>query len=427
MNIETITNSKERFYSYQDFLDSLNNDEVDTQRALEIFETRHNILRKTVFPENFNQAFMPYYGNDVIELPYVNGEMDSIQRIQSDYAACGFFPPVEDLPMVFHPHMFENGFELKQSGVVNGIISSSTRTLFLQDELRGLCIKTHLPVHIGPFKRGLSASSVGYSVAINDYLFSRLDIFPAGAYFLPEFAGSVCWNSSFDVEGKGIGCLYRSLFPISVTELPNRFGMIPMFSLYTPIEEGEYFLTQMLDQNMLLDNVHLKYSDALIHYVIDPYLKNWFWFMQNLGIILEPHGQNALLLVNEDGRNIGFAYRDFQALRVIDSANVSEKFRNRLSKHLLVDEDAIRDSLSLVYDTYICDFLFRHLVAICAKADGVDVAYVENQVREIFRKYSGMQGGLFHSEKVRPAQKNNFALRFEGDAILETCGKSRYR
>lgn len=404
MNLETRVHTKDRFSSYEDFLSSWNNGEVNSQRALEIFESKHNILKRSVFPENFDKSFMPYYGDGIISLPYINTD-----RHTDDIQVVGDSPTL-NLPMIFHPH-----FSIEEriddiDGHIPAVISSSTRTLFLQDQFEGMCVKTHLPIHIGPFRRGLSPSSVQYSVAINDYLFTLKNSLAQGVYFLPEFYGCIYKNTA--------GCLYRSIQPIgSSFELSmDDHALIPLFSLYTPFERGSSILLSLVGGvNNVLENI------------VEPFIYNWFWMIRNTGIILEPHGQNALLIVDRLGRTKGFAYRDFQALRVIDFPHLPSEFRYRLSKHLLIDEEKIKASLSLVYDTYISDFVFRNFAPIWASSSKTDISVFEDAVKNIFSKYCGEFGGLFHSEKVRPAQKDKFTIRFEGDAILEKCGKPQYR
>lgn len=389
-------------------LEDLAQDRIDSHQVLLSLERKNNILRGTVFPDKFPKQYMPHPENEGFLIPYLNFDPTRHILFQASCFERNCEPGNEEHRFYIHP-LWAKEINVKPDGHFFCVPTSSTRTVVVNTEDVLQCVKTHLPIHIGPFRRNLTLSAIQHGINITDDFLSG---------YMPENFGILPEDIGFGDIEKGFGCVYR--------RIQDGF-LLPMFSIYSPTPAGSdlwgTLLVQILSKNNLPGE---ELTETFIRTIVSPYMKNWFWAIREKGIILEPHGQNTLIELDQNGRIVRFLYRDFQGLRVIAPIRHAKQLK-QLERHVLTNEEEIMKSLSLVYDLYISDYLFRNLVKALSQQCEVDIDLLRREIAEQFHFHARGLLKLFHTQKLRTAIVDGFQQRFEGEAIIQECGIPEFR
>ncbi len=105
--------------------------------------------------------------------------------------------------------------------------------------------------------------------------------------------------------------------------------------------------------------------DFVIREIIDPLYEILFYFMFKHGILIEPHGQNFYLEIDDTGKIRRIVLKDWKSTMVdLDlrlKAGLSHS-RESIIKHLLGVEAARLTSLSIIVDHYWGNYLMRQLL-----------------------------------------------------------------
>lgn len=233
--------------------------------------------------------------------------------------------------------------------------TASTRTLLTINQPYNYFIKTDLDKLHFKFIRRLKGGSVQHSLLINAELNRFVDSYnPQYFSFLPESIGVIHGDKS-----TGSGVIYRESIAYSQTNLKRCY--LPYFSLYSrdllkpkdlPIQ------LQLLELYNTRDKL-----DLFLNLMIRPLLASWIEVLSKTGLLLELHGQNTLITLNENNRLGKIICRDFQG------TYSDPLFRNDLGltqfeKHVIGDEDGItrQEQYSHVYDDMIGNLLFKRMV-----------------------------------------------------------------
>lgn len=168
--------------------------------------------------------------------------------------------------------------------------TASTRSVRVWDHTSKDCLKFDLHLRISRFIRCLSARTIRRSIEVSrrlsNYLSNTNDPHTA---IMKEDLGVAFLTQQNPVQGWGFLHRDMELFPRS----NEKTFSIPMFSLYgiDPAHpETPPLLIQILDQC----DSNRERIDTVLNHVFFPIIRSWTAVFQNTGIVLEPHGQNAL-------------------------------------------------------------------------------------------------------------------------------------
>ncbi|MBK9072947.1 MAG: hypothetical protein IPL79_18400 [Myxococcales bacterium] len=182
-----------------------------------------------------------------------------------------------------------------------GTATSSSRTLLVWEqgkEASAFFAKLSLDAVIGGASRTVSSSQVVRSVGISKILASDGASLPESFGYFPEPWGIV---------PKGMdeaGMLVRAV-PADIAS--GRTRLVPLFSLYAEPKDGaEPLLRGMIKRSGLAPDVFIKAK------ILRPFARQWAQLVFEHGITSEPHAQNVLMEIGEDGQPTGrFMHRDF--------------------------------------------------------------------------------------------------------------------
>jgi len=235
--------------------------------------------------------------------------------------------------------------------------TASTRTLLTKDRKSNFMIKTDLDRKHYRFIRRLKGSSVDHSIRISRELERVAREDDASEYaFLPESLGVVL-NDGED----GAGVLFREVVPRPFAS--DARVLIPYFSLYADDLKNP-------DDLPLLIQLVRKNADAggemqfLTDQILGKIVRNWTHFATQYGLLLELHGQNTMLEIDESFRPQRIVHRDFQSIYVDRQIRERNGLDLPFRKHI-VGEEAGTDrprQFSIVYDHQVGDYLFDRLI-----------------------------------------------------------------
>lgn len=325
--------------------------------------------------ENFHMPFIPLDKSSIgiVESPYLDIQLAKL-LINSNEIKFFFHPDNVSLDDLFITNLDSS----KISNISVGP-TASTRTILAEMDGRKFFIKTHLPKRISRFNRRLSATSIQHSIQVSDDLCSS--VLPPDIGFLPETFG--VWQKK-----SGWGYLIRDIKPFPQVE--EQRVLLPLFSLHSP-DRFSY-----ADEPLLVQLIKQKKADPIrytLKNIILPIIRHWCLIAQERGILLESHGQNTLIELDNDKNITRIIYRDFQSL-MIDTEVRKRKgllnnFKNDFKKHRIgIDSHFNRSQeYSLTYDYFVCHHGLEPIVQCLETYFQIDGSKIRDAVKRSFRRY----------------------------------------
>jgi siderophore synthetase component len=194
--------------------------------------------------------------------------------------------------------------------------TSSTRTLLVAQEVgpTHFCphsLKVHFPFRISRYGRRMRDEVVEQAIAVSEELERWLEVerrreierLPGieesgkpGFAFLREVIGITHRNLSPDsARGENWGYLVRDMVPFPVVDEAR--DLVPGFALY-----GRDLFDPQLSPLILELADPGDAAGWTLENVLLPIVRHWVRCFQDLGFVLEPHGQNVLLEIDQNGR-----------------------------------------------------------------------------------------------------------------------------
>jgi hypothetical protein len=234
--------------------------------------------------------------------------------------------------------------------------SSSTRTLYVQDDQIPHAIKVHFPFRISRYGRKMRDEVLEQAINISKELEEGIHHLDDGFAFLREVIAVVHKNLQPALpRGENWGYLVRDLKPFPIVD--DKRNLIPGFSLY-----GKDFFD--VDKTPLLFDL-IGDSDPkefVLENIMFPIIRHWVGCFQHFGYLLEPHGQNVLLEVGRDRDIMRIVHRDLslgidmRRRREIHFSNDHLNAYNRMESNAF---------LSITYDKFMGGHFFDRIVAAC--------------------------------------------------------------
>ncbi len=264
-----------------------------------------------------------------------------------------------------HPQVFAQGDDdpylraIRQSGVaapeIPVIPSSSTRTLMVESDVPH-ALKVHFPFRISRYGRKMRDEVIEQAVAVSLELENGIASFPESFGFLREVIGVSWKNLQSDTErGENWGYLVRDMRPYPATEEKRRY--VPGFALYGT----DYFdpAAELLLYRMIGSQDPLEF---VLENLMFPVIRHWVEGYRSFGFMLEPHGQNVLLELDQNDRIRRIIHRDL-------SVGIDMRRRNDLglgSDHLNnYNRMNYGEFSSITYDMFMGSHFFERVVGTC--------------------------------------------------------------
>jgi hypothetical protein len=261
-------------------------------------------------------------------------------------------------------------------GAITVSPSASTRTLYVLDSHPFHALKVHFPFRVSRYGRRMRDEVVEQAVHVSRQLQAGIGAMEPAFAFLREVLGITFKNLDPDgPRGENWGFLIREMRPYPPQ--PGQRSLVPGFALYgrdrfEPAHPPLFFeIAGGWDPvQFVLENVAL------------PIIRHWVACFMNFGLILEPHGQNVLLEL-DDGLGIGrIVHRDMnlaiddRRVRDLELPVESENSYNRM---------ASGEFASIAYDKFMGGHFFDSLLRMLQERDpGLDVRRVIGPCQEAF-------------------------------------------
>lgn len=276
----------------------------------------------------------------------------------------------EYIPFFIHPETLDN--KINDFMLTKKVQpTSSTRTV-LPTENNEFAIKLHLNKRISKFIRRLRTGSIEHSILISSEL-EKAKNPPSSFGYLPESIG---------VSYKGIGFIIREMIPRPF--IKEKRILVPLFSFYS---------TDLKNKNhkpIFIQLVKKQKKDPLkffINNIIDPLFNNISYFINNHGILLEPHAQNVLVELDKNFKIKRLIHRDFQSIYIDQDIRKYKKLPKKFKKHIMGEECLKEISYSLVYDQYIGRYVLDNFVNIINKEFKIEKSEIQERIKKVFLKY----------------------------------------
>lgn len=281
---------------------------------------------------------------------------------------------------VLHPDMLTepnptiDALVKQTNGQLEVTPTASTRTVY-SGELDSF-LKLHLNKRISRYIRRLRPSSVEHSILISQDL-DQAEIPPFFAY-LPESVGVIAGT-----DDNAIGMIYRETIPRPV--INEKRHLVPYFSLWSTDSK------QTEDLPLLVQLIQHHKAEPLSFFlekIIEPLIASWAWGAKERGILLESHGQNTLLELDANYTPTRIVHRDFQSLEVDPEVRKQHRLDMPFNKHRIgIDDPPRKIEYSLVYDVFVGDYLFSHIVKPMTTHFGLKEETLRAGIRRLFQEY----------------------------------------
>ena len=233
--------------------------------------------------------------------------------------------------------------------------SSSTRTLLARDRIPH-ALKVHFPFRISRYGRKMRDEVIAQAIAVSREIERGIDHFDETFCFLPEVIGVACKNlDSSGGRGENWGYLVRDMRALPAAT-PRNY-LVPGFALY-----GRDFMDPA--RSLLLWD--LIGSGNPLNFVLEnlmlPIIRHWVQCYQSFGFMLEPHGQNVLLELDDQRRVTRIVHRDLSV-----GIDMRRRHHNGLTSAHLNSYNRMTSGefLSITYDMFMGSHFFDRIVACC--------------------------------------------------------------
>ena len=182
--------------------------------------------------------------------------------------------------------------------------SASTRTLFVHGVAPAHALKVHFPFRVSRYRRRMRGEVVEQAVAVSRAMEDWSPRAEPGFAFLREVIGvSHPVVEKAPSRGENWGYVVRDLTPFPHAGEVRH--LVPGFALYGRDAFDDRLPPLLLDLADATDPAAWTLDTILL-----PTVRQWIACYRDLGFILEPHGQNVLLEVNDAGAVTRLVHRD---------------------------------------------------------------------------------------------------------------------
>jgi len=254
--------------------------------------------------------------------------------------------------------------------------SSSTRTVYVPGSRPFHALKLHFPFRISRYGRRMRAEVLEQATLVSMELQGAAPAMgPDFSYQREVFAAACKPKEADSARGENWGFLIREMTPFPWAG--EEHTLIPGFALF-----GRDFHDPHIPPLVLQLLGGRDPATFLLEQVMFPAIRHWVTCFRNLGLMLEPHGQNVLLEVDSHMQVRRLVYRDL-------NVGVDQRRREDLglpswgeNTYNLMDTGAFA---SITYDMFMGGHFFDHLLeAVASYLPGLDPEGYRGPCREHF-------------------------------------------
>lgn len=246
---------------------------------------------------------------------------------------------------------------VQQAIDIDVIASSSTRTLFALDEENEHALKVHFPFKVSRYTRKMRDEVVEQAINVSLELENNIEKMDSDFAFLREVIGVTIKSDQLNEtdRGENWGYVVRDMLPYPRVEQKRQ--LLPGFSLYGQDYFDENVTPLLFD--FIGDNEPCRF---VLDNIMLPIVRHWVDCFRYFGYLIEPHGQNVLLEVDESNQIRRIVHRDL-------SVGIDMRRRRDigLSSDNLNSYNRMEDSAfhSIAYDRFMGNHFFTRLVECC--------------------------------------------------------------
>ena len=235
--------------------------------------------------------------------------------------------------------------------------SSSTRTVFPLAVMPPHAVKLHFPFKVSRYTRKMRDEVIEQAINVSLELEKGISKMSADFAFLREVIG-VSFKESSELEKvreENWGFVIRDMTPFPV--VTEKRSLVPGFALY-----GEDYFNPSI-RPLLYDLIG---SDDPLTFVLDeimlPIIRHWIECFRSFGYLIEPHGQNILIELDQGNHITRIVHRDLSVgidMRRRRDIDLSSEHLNDYNR---MEEGAFH---SIAYDRFMGNHFFSRLVDCC--------------------------------------------------------------
>ncbi len=238
---------------------------------------------------------------------------------------------------------------------VTVIPSSSTRTLY-SNATTFHALKVHFPFRVSRYERRMRDEVIEQAINVSRDIEKNIEDFDKDFAFLREVLGiSAIAQETTTARTENWGYLVRDMepFPKNV----KQSHLVPGFALYGKDLHDSSVAPLLFTLLEKRDPVQ-----TIVENIMQPIISHWLHCYTSLGYILEPHGQNILLEIDNDATIRRIVHRDL-------STGIDMRLRNDLrlcSQHLNnYNKMSSGEFCSIAYDMFMGSHFFDRIISCC--------------------------------------------------------------
>lgn len=240
--------------------------------------------------------------------------------------------------------------------------SASTRTLFAIDATNPHAVKLHFPFKVSRYTRKMRDEVIEQAINVSLELEKGINKMSTDFAFLREVIGISFKESNTanaitanSIRGENWGFVVRDMQPFPL--VAEKRVLIPGFALY-----GEDYFDPNI-RPLLYDLIG---SDDPLTFVLDkimlPIVRHWIESFRHFGYLIEPHGQNVLIELDQGYHIKRIVHRDLSVgidMRRRRDIGLSS---DNLNDYNRMEEGAFH---SIAYDRFMGNHFFNRIVDCC--------------------------------------------------------------
>ncbi len=233
--------------------------------------------------------------------------------------------------------------------------SSSTRTLYVASPTFH-ALKVHFPFRVSRYERRMRDEVIAQAINVSCDIEKNIAKFSEDFAFFREVLGiSAKAGSKKTARGENWGYLVRDMQPFP--QVGAQRHLVPGFALY-----GNDFHDETISPLLFSLVEGRDPLQTIVEDIMQPIIGHWLACYASLGYILEPHGQNVLLEIDDQRRVRRIVHRDL-------STGIDMRRRNDLglcSRHLNdYNRMSSGEFCSVAYDMFMGSHFFDRIIACC--------------------------------------------------------------
>lgn len=269
--------------------------------------------------------------------------------------------------------------------------SSSTRTLYcLRDGQLDHGVKIHFPARISRYGRKMRDEVIAQAINVSGELEEGVSRVGGKFAFLREVLGVshiALQERAEGIRGENWGYLVREMRPFPYSKEPRT--LLPGFALYG----GDFFDTTLppLLFTLIGNSDPVQY---ILEQIMLPIVEQWVRCFQEFGYMMEPHGQNVLLEVDDAMQVKRIVHRDLSVgidMRLRRTKGVSAA---RLNDYNRMESGEFN---SITYDMFMGNHFFDRIVACCRKSfPEISAEEFQKPCQKLFARLLPESAAYFH-------------------------------